>query len=408
MHWAQAILFCGCLIYAAVDDLRTRTVSNIVCIVIALAGLITISPASLLGALLAMLPFYLCAGFGLMGGGDWRLAAAVGFVLGVGRVLTGFLFMSVALLLASLVMRAFPALRQRSSRWCHISQWLLFPHIFYKEENDLKIFRNRTVIGVLCILLALIICFGVTPLFSRSASEKTEIVRVTKDIKEGDEITAEMVQTVEVGAYNLPQNLMTDKKEVVGKYATADLAAGDYILSSKLSAVPAAENAYLYNLDGKKQAISVTIKSFATGLSGKLESGDIVTVIVADYQGKGETAIPPELQYVEVISVTASSGYDANTGEVVDEKELPSTVTLLVTTEQAKVLAELEQDSELHLALVYRGTPENAAKFIAAQDALIEELYAEPEPENSGETAEGTESKESEGAEPSAESEATE
>ena len=272
----------------------------------------------------------------------------------------------------------------------------------------MKIFRNRTVIGVLCILLALIICFGVTPLFSRSASEKTEIVRVTKDIKEGDEITAEMVQAVEVGAYNLPQNLMTDKKEIVGKYATADLAAGDYILSSKLSAVPAAENAYLYNLDGKKQAISVTIKSFATGLSGKLESGDIVTVIVADYQGKGETAIPPELQYVEVISVTASSGYDANTGEVVDEKELPSTVTLLVTTEQAKVLAELEQDSELHLALVYRGTPENAAKFIAAQDALIEELYAEPEPENSGETAEGTESKESEGAEPSAESEATE
>ena len=272
----------------------------------------------------------------------------------------------------------------------------------------MKIFRNRTVIGVLCILLALIICFGVTPLFSRSASEKTEIVRVTKDIKEGDEITAEMVQTVEVGAYNLPQNLMTDKKEVVGKYATADLVAGDYILSSKLSAVPAAKNAYLYNLDGTKQAISVTIKSFATGLSGKLESGDIVTVIVADYQGKGETAIPPELQYVEVISVTASSGYDANTGEVVDEKELPSTVTLLVTTEQAKVLAELEQDSELHLALVYRGTPENAAKFIAAQDALIEELYAEPEPENSGETAEGTESKESEGAEPSAESEATE
>lgn len=272
----------------------------------------------------------------------------------------------------------------------------------------MKIFRNRTVIGVLCILLALIICFGVTPLFSRSASEKTEIVRVTKDIKEGDEITAEMVQTVEVGAYNLPQNLMTDKKEVVGKYATADLAAGDYILTSKLSAVPAAENAYLYNLDGTKQAISVTIKSFAVGLSGKLESGDIVTVIVADYQGKGETAIPPELQYVEVISVTASSGYDANTGEVVDEKELPSTVTLLVTTEQAKVLAELEQDSELHLALVYRGTPENAAKFIAAQDALIEELYAEPEPENSGETAEGTESKESEGAEPSEESEATE
>ena len=55
----------------------------------------------------------------------------------------------------------------------------------------MKIFRNRTVIGVLCILLALVICFGVTPLFSRSASEKAKIVRVTADIKVGDEITAE-------------------------------------------------------------------------------------------------------------------------------------------------------------------------------------------------------------------------
>ena len=113
MHWAQAILFCGGLIYAAVDDLKTRTVSNIV---FALAGLITISPASFLGALLAMLPFYLCAGFGLMGGGDWRLAAAVGFVLGVGRVLTGFFFMAAALLLTSLVMRVFPALRQSAAK----------------------------------------------------------------------------------------------------------------------------------------------------------------------------------------------------------------------------------------------------------------------------------------------------
>lgn len=27
----------------------------------------------------------------------------------------------------------------------------------------MKLFRNRTVIGVLCILLSLVICFGITP-----------------------------------------------------------------------------------------------------------------------------------------------------------------------------------------------------------------------------------------------------
>ena len=46
---------------------------------------------------------------------------------------------------------------------------------------------------------------------------------------------------------------------------------------------PAAEYAYLYHLDGKKQAISFSVKAFANGLSGKLKSGDIVSVIAPDY-----------------------------------------------------------------------------------------------------------------------------
>lgn len=250
----------------------------------------------------------------------------------------------------------------------------------------MSIFKNRTVIGVICILLALVICFGITPLFNRGISQKAEIVRVTKDIHAGELITKDMVTTAEVGSFNLPSGLMTVKDNVVGKYAKADLAVGDYILAAKLSDAPAAENAYLYNLDGTKQAISVTIKSFATGLSGKLQSGDIVSVIVADSED-GETSIPAELQYVEIISVTASTGYDANTGEAKgDEKELPSTVTFLVLPEQAKVLAELEQDAKLHLSLVYRGTVDGAKQFIEAQDELIEELYAEPEEESTTES----------------------
>lgn len=115
MNWVQALVFCGGLAYAAVDDLRSRTVHDIVCIIIALAGLITISPASLLGALLAMAPFYLCAGLGLMGGGDWRLAAAAGFVLGFDRVMTGLCFMAAALLCTSFAMRAIPTLRKRTA-----------------------------------------------------------------------------------------------------------------------------------------------------------------------------------------------------------------------------------------------------------------------------------------------------
>lgn len=244
----------------------------------------------------------------------------------------------------------------------------------------MSLFKNRTVVGVGCIVLSLLICFGITPLFNKGISQKTEIVRVTKEIKTGDAITKDMVQTVEVGGYNLPQNLIKKKDTVVGSYALADMSVGDYILNTKVSKTPAAENEYLYNLDGSKQAISITIKSFANGLSGKLQSGDIVSVIAPDYKKQGATVIPPELRYVEVISVTTSSGYDANTGEQKDkskedERELPSTITLLVTPEQGNILASMEADGASHLSLVYRGTPKNTKKFLDMQIKILGELY---------------------------------
>ena len=65
----------------------------------------------------------------------------------------------------------------------------------------MKFLKNRTTVGILCIVLSLVVCFGITPLFNQSISQKTEIVRVAKEIKQGDEITKDMVQTVEVGSF---------------------------------------------------------------------------------------------------------------------------------------------------------------------------------------------------------------
>ncbi|KUO66657.1 MAG: pilus assembly protein CpaB [Gracilibacter sp. BRH_c7a] len=250
--------------------------------------------------------------------------------------------------------------------------------------------KNRTVLGVICIVLSLLISFALTPLFTQSVSQKTTVIRVVKDIKVGDAINKDMIQTVEVGGYNLPEDVIKQQDTVLGKYAEADLSPGDYILTAKLSDTPASENAYLYNLSGDKQAISVSIKNFAGGLSGKLISGDIVSVIAPDYKKQGLTVIPPELTYVEVIGVTASTGYDTDAGEQSkneDEKQLPATVTLLVSPEQAKILAELEAGGKLHLSLVYRGSKENAAKFIELQDKVIKTLYPKPAEQTAEQTA---------------------
>ena len=110
-----------------------------------------------------------------------------------------------------------------------------------------------------------------------------------------------------------------------------------------------------------------------------------MSVIAIDYKEKGETVVPEELQYVEVIAVTDKKGNDDETVTVKpdgeEETELPETVTLLVTPEQANILAELEAQGEIHVALVYRGTAENAQKFVDAQEKFLEELKAEKDDE---------------------------
>lgn len=245
----------------------------------------------------------------------------------------------------------------------------------------MKFLKNRTVLGLLCIALSLAICFFITPLFNKTISQKTGIVRVQKDIKAGDEITRDKVQVMEVGGYNLPADVIRDLETVIGSYAVSDLMPGDYILHSKVSAQPPGADTYLYQLDGSRQAISVTVKSFAAGLSGKLRGGDIVSIIAPDYRKMGETVIPQELQYIQVIAVTANSGEDANTGADDREKEkaLPATLTLLASPIQCKVLAELELEGNLHAVLVYRGQPETAGQFIKAQDQQLETLYPSEE-----------------------------
>ncbi|WP_373265956.1 Flp pilus assembly protein CpaB [Hungatella hathewayi] len=242
-----------------------------------------------------------------------------------------------------------------------------------------KLLKNRIVLGLICIVVSLLICFGITPMFNDALKSKVTLVRVTKEIRMGEQITDKMVTSVEAGGYNLPSNVIYKIEDVVGKYANADLYKGDYILKSKLSDTPMLRNAYLNKLNGENRAISVSIKSFASGLSGKLEAGDIVSLIAADVGSQRETIMYPELQYVEVIATTGSSGSDQNVQEHGngEEEELASTITVLASPEQSRLLAELEQTGKLHAALVFRGESSQMQKFLDEQASVLKELYPE-------------------------------
>jgi pilus assembly protein CpaB len=225
-------------------------------------------------------------------------------------------------------------------------------------------------------------------MYNSAITAKTEVVRVSADILKGEEITKDMLQVVEIGEYNLPDTIIQDEEAIIGKYANSDIYKGDYLIADKLSDGPLVNYAYLYDFDGTERAISVTIKTFAAGLSGKLEPGDIVTVMVSDYGERKETIAPIELQYVQVLAVTASSGLDTEEyipseedNYVEDEKELPSTITLKVNADQAKLLADLEIKGKIHAVFVYRGNEESCDEFLDEQEQVLEEIRLQKEEE---------------------------
>ncbi len=114
---AQAVLFSFLLIAASIWDLRKRVIPDSICILIALTGLIDFSSVRLLGVLAALplLTAALCKPEGI-GGGDIKLTAAAGIVLGFWGCTAGLIFGLTASLLFYLLVQTVRRLRRLESQ----------------------------------------------------------------------------------------------------------------------------------------------------------------------------------------------------------------------------------------------------------------------------------------------------
>lgn len=248
--------------------------------------------------------------------------------------------------------------------------------------------KNRTVIGVICMVLAIAVTFLVAPLVNRLSTDTSEVIRLAEDVKQGVQITADHLEVARVKTDSIPAGTLNDPKDIIGKYAASQLYAGDYLTTAKLTGEANTASDVFASLDGTKVAVSVTIDTFAAGLSGKLENGDIISMIVVDKE-TGKATIPAALRYMKVITTTTSGGIDQDS--IVKNEdgsyEIPSTVTLLANTEQAKLLAKYNAETTLTVALVYRGSTENAKKFLDVQDEFFANGGTAEDEENEAENS---------------------
>lgn len=95
--------------------------------------------------------------------------------------------------------------------------------------------KNRTAIGIVCIILAVAVTFVVSPLVNKVSDKKTEVVRFANDVSHGTEIKDSDVEVVKISTSSLPAKVIKDKTAVVGKYATADVFKGDFVTESKVT-----------------------------------------------------------------------------------------------------------------------------------------------------------------------------
>ena len=229
--------------------------------------------------------------------------------------------------------------------------------------------KNRTVIGIICIVVAVIITFVIAPLINNVTSGAVSTVRLNQDVKQGSVITETMLEEIEINKDALSKDSISEKSHIVGKFAASNLYSGDYITKSKLTDDGNTADDVFSSLDGSNVAISVTVDSLASGLSGKLQNGDIVSFIITR-NDTNQATTPPQLRYMKVVTTTTADGIDKN--EIIKNDdgsfELPSTITVLANNEQAKLLAEYEGTTNIHVALVYRGDKDTANKFLNIQN----------------------------------------
>ena len=232
---------------------------------------------------------------------------------------------------------------------------------------------KQAIIGIISIILGLATSFILSPMYQSVLEKKADVVRVKTTITKGKQISENDLEVANVGTYNMSNKILKEKDEVLFKYAKTDIYSGSFITDDSISSVPLDKDTYLNNIPDNKMAISVTVHSFAAGLSSKLLKGDVVSVLVKEKEDEEEICtIPESLRYVEVLSSTEETGYDKEKNEQVkDEKEGNKkilTVTLLVNSEQASQLAINEGNAAVHLALVVRNDEQKKKALLEEQE----------------------------------------
>jgi len=227
----------------------------------------------------------------------------------------------------------------------------------------IKLFRNKIVIGAMCLLLAGMLTFVFLPRLYSAQASTTEIVKLKQTVEYGTIITEDMLTVAEIGSYGLPDNVIRNKSKIVGLVAGETVYAGECLWQDRFMTQEVYESAAsktIFGLSDGMYLLTIGLPSESSGIAGILRAGN--TVDVYGYtDDSGSTVVTEALTAVRVYEVlnkklvslddldaelTANPDADPS-----DYDFAPAYVVFIVNEQQAKVLIGLEKDKSLHLSL---------------------------------------------------------
>ncbi|MBQ7102712.1 MAG: hypothetical protein IJN89_01485 [Anaerotignum sp.] len=216
--------------------------------------------------------------------------------------------------------------------------------------------KSRLYCAIVCYIMAAVLLFFCVPFVKRMTYPKISAVHITKALEKGEQITKDHVADIEIGALEMPEDLVLLSEESIGRYAAVDLVKGDILFHSKLSQFPMDGEVPKDILPEDETSQLVMLKMIDGSEYTMPETGDVVKLNLFDKKLRDI----PELQFVRVLTVIPK-----------EEKE-EVFVTIAVNEIQKKYLNRHREDS-FYASVIVRSNEELAEKLLLEQKVYFEE-----------------------------------
>jgi pilus assembly protein CpaB len=227
---------------------------------------------------------------------------------------------------------------------------------------------------ILAVAFGLLAAMGVNAYLSRAQKQPVQMATVViakSNITERSVIGADGLEERQIPLTYIHPQAARRKTEIAGRIATADITAGEQVLTGKVAARDARAG-LSYQIPPGKRAVTIAV-SEVKGVGGFIAPGDMVDVIVTVPAPGGSQMTKALLQGLAVLATAQK--VEERPGE---KPQVVASITLAVSLQEAERLILADESGRIRFALRPQGEDTFISTVGAAPNWLLAELTDRP------------------------------